>query len=84
MRVDELIPSMQIKWSCVGDDPEWTGTKLSWYLTKENDSTKVLFSHTEWRSTEGVYRMCNTTWGQLMQNLKEYAESGNANPYFKK
>ena len=83
MRIEELIPSVEVRWSCVGDDPEWTGTKLSWILSNENNSTKVSFSHTDWRSIDGVYRMCNTTWGQLMQNLKEYVEIRKVNPYFK-
>lgn len=83
MRVDEIDPGRRIVWSCFGDHEEWKGTKLVWTLTKENEAVRLNFVHQGWRSVDGVYPVCNTTWGHLMVLLKQYAEGRNPVPYFK-
>lgn len=83
MRIDKLSPYETINWTCLGDPAEWKDTKLVWELKQKNNNQTILtFSHTGWPSTEGEYKMCNTTWGHLMMLLKDYVEKGMINPFF--
>ncbi len=83
MRIDELIPDRLIRWTCLGDVEEWTGTSLVFELSEyEGGGTVVRFSHTGWRSVTGFFRQCNTTWGALMYRLRDYCEGKNPGALF--
>jgi uncharacterized protein YndB with AHSA1/START domain len=82
MRIDRLEPDKLIKWTCEGDWEEWIGTKLQFDLELGDGGTLVRFSHSGWRSTEGVFAKCNTTWGALMVRLKDYCEGKTPGPFF--
>ncbi|MEN8264105.1 MAG: SRPBCC domain-containing protein [Nitrospirota bacterium] len=83
MRIDELVPGKKVSWTCLGDPEEWKGTKLVFSLElTDNRGTNLNFIHSGWRSVEGDYPLCNTTWGHLMYILKEYAEGGSPGPMF--
>jgi uncharacterized protein YndB with AHSA1/START domain len=74
MRLDELTPGRRVAWSCHGDHPEWTGTRLTWDLAPADGATAVRFTHAGWREASRYMASCNTTWGELMHRLKAYAE----------
>lgn len=83
MRIDELIPEKRVKWSCEGDVDEWIGTEIQFDLeSDEGAGSKMRFQHKNWRSMEGIYAQCNTTWGNLMFRLKAFAEGKNPGPLF--
>ena len=82
MRLSELEPNARVVWDCLGDDPEWKGTRLTWKLSTEKGRTVVRFSHANWRSESDTFMMCNTTWGALLYRLKEYAEGASPGPLF--
>lgn len=75
MRIDSLDRPNKVRWTCVGDREEWIGTELDWDLEPDGEGgTRLRFRHRGWRSTEGEYPTCNTTWGHLMYVLRDYAE----------
>ena len=37
-----------------------------------------------WRSTEGYFAVCNSTWGELMYRLKDYVEGKRPGPRWTK
>jgi uncharacterized protein YndB with AHSA1/START domain len=81
MRIEELIPGKRVAWICLGDNEEWQGTRLALDLTPTADGgTNLRFGHREWRSVDGGYATCNTTWGHLMHYLKAYAEGNASTP----
>ncbi len=83
MRIEELTPNRQLKWSCDSGPDEWIGTKLRFDLQSHPDGdTVVRFAHAGWRSTEGAFPLCNTTWGALMVRLKGYCEGKSPGPFF--
>jgi uncharacterized protein YndB with AHSA1/START domain len=83
MRIDELVPGKRVVWTCLGEDEEWKGTRLTFDLhPAEEGGTDLRFTHAEWRSLDGYYAVCNTTWGELMYRLKEYLEGGSPGPLF--
>ncbi len=74
MRIAGLQPGRRVVWSCLGGTPEWTGTRLTWDLTPKDGGTDLRVMHGAWRSTEGAFARCNSTWGELRYRLKAYAE----------
>lgn len=83
MRIDELVQDRLVRWTCVGDVEEWTGTSLLFELAEdESGGTVVTFSHTGWKSATRFYRQCNTTWGALMYRLRDYCEGKNTGALF--
>ena len=83
MLIEELAPPRRVVWRCTGGHHEWEGTRLIWEVKPATvDKTKVRFTHAGWRSREGWYATCNTTWGALMQHLKMYVEGHCREPFF--
>jgi uncharacterized protein YndB with AHSA1/START domain len=81
MKIEELLPQ-KIVWSCVGGPDEWVGTRLTWHLSPRNGATRITFRHGNWKSTDGDYGRCNSTWGALMYRLKDYVEGNPRGPHF--
>ena len=83
LRIDELAPGKKVAWTCLGDHPEWERTRLTFALEESaSKGTTLVFRHDGWRSTEGWFGLCNTTWGALMYRLKEFVEEGSPVPFF--
>ena len=83
MSIEKLDAGKHVVWKCHGDHPEWGGTILTWDLTRQDDGTIVRFTHGNWRSISDFCVMCNSTWGELMYRLKDYAEGKNPGPHWR-
>ena len=83
MNIEKLEPGKQVVWSCHGDHPEWSGTRLSWQLTPQDGGTTLRFTQSEWESITDFCASCNSTWGELMYRLKDYVEGRNPGPHWK-
>jgi uncharacterized protein YndB with AHSA1/START domain len=83
MRIEELEPE-HLKWTCIEGPEEWKGTELTFDLDPDPDGTGIIFTHAKWQSIEGMFAMCNTTWGELMHRLRDAAEGKKPGPHFKK
>ena len=83
MRIDELAPGELVSWKCVGGPKEWKGTRLRWEIAKSKNGSVLEFTHSKWKSVDEYFRMCNSTWGELMYRFKAYVEKGLAEPLFK-
>src|SRR5262249_55488336 len=82
MKIEQLDSEKRLVWSCYGDDPDWTGTTLTWELTVEGKNTILRFTHGNWKSMSDYCIICNTTWGELMYRLKDYVEGKNPGPHW--
>lgn len=82
MHIDKLVPNKLVQWTCQGDVDEWKDTQITFEIKKQNDQSVLSFRHEKWKSTDGYYVDCNTTWGHLMILLKQYAEGKEIKPYF--
>jgi hypothetical protein len=80
MRIDRLSPGTQIVMSCTGGQPEWRGTTLSWSIASVGKQSLVRFTHGGWRELTDYCASCNSMCGRLLYRLKDYVESGKANP----
>lgn len=73
-RVVELVPEQKVVWmvteselSYVEDRHEWTGTKITFEVTRQGDKTELRFSHLGLIPGVECYEACSTTWGQLVK-----------------
>jgi uncharacterized protein YndB with AHSA1/START domain len=85
MRVDELVPGKRIRWTCLGDFPNWQQTAVTWDLRRDGvGPTTVVFRHGKWSPdlAEDYNAHSNYTWATILTALKAYAESKHPAPVF--
>jgi len=83
MKIEKLEPGKQVVWSCHGEQPEWIGTILTWDIRREGNITMLRFTQGEWKSMSEMYAMCNSSWGELVHRLRDYAEDKNPGPHWR-
>jgi len=83
MKIERLDPGKQVVWSCHGDHPEWNGTTLTWSIAREDGATMLRFTHGGWTSASEFFALCNSSWGELMYRLRDYAEGKNPGPHWR-
>ena len=70
-----------VVWRTETFPPHWVGTTVRWDVEPRDDGATVSFRHAGFDDDEEAGRV-SYTWGQIMVQLKEYAESGKASPVF--
>jgi hypothetical protein len=70
----ELVPDEKVVWlvteanlSFVDKTDEWTGTKISFDISRELDKTKIVFTHIGLVPEFECYDSCAPAWTQYMQ-----------------
>jgi uncharacterized protein YndB with AHSA1/START domain len=85
-RVEEEVPGERVLWRGVagpGMPEEWIGTTIDVHLSQAgNGRTRLQFGHRGWRSSDGFYCVCNTTWGELLYRLRDWCEGRPRGPLF--
>lgn len=84
--VDTLAPPLHVQWTGIAGPnmtDEWIGTTIDVQLIPEGAKTRVRFAHRDWRSSDGAFRACNTTWGELMYRLRDACEGRRPGPLFR-
>lgn len=83
MRVDRIDPD-RVGWTCLGDFPFWTDTRVSWSLSPEPEGggTQVLFMHEGFPAEQPDWQLGTVahTWSTVLDHLKEHAETGVTKP----
>src|SRR5262249_7003125 len=85
-QVEEEIPGERVVWRGV-EGPRVAaasvGTTIDVRLSRSDDlRTRLQFAHRGWRTAEGFYCVCNTTWGELMYRLRDWCEGRSRGPLF--
>lgn len=83
MKIEQLEPGRKVVWSCHGDQPNWTGTRLTWEIAPEGKGASLRFAQTGLKALDDFWASCNSTWGELMFRLKDYLEGRNPGPLWK-
>lgn len=82
MKTIKESPNEYAEWKCLGDWPEWEGTRLIFDISERDDGKVVLnFTHADWETDEGELPRCTTDWGHLMYYLKDYVEGHGDTPF---
>ena len=81
MVVKELKPNKLVQWNCVDGMEDWKGTELSFILDSNEGKTRVRFAHANWKNDGDFFAACSFTWGQYMESLRQYCETGKGKPF---
>jgi uncharacterized protein YndB with AHSA1/START domain len=79
MRVVAAEPGGLLRWECLDQPSDWTGTVLEWRLTPEGDRTRVGFTQTNWKAgVDGAKYAAR--WEHFLGSLRAYLETGRGTP----
>jgi len=74
-KLTELIPGKKVVWlvtdsniNFVEDKNEWTGTKITFEITKKGDKTEVCFTHVGLAPGIECYDNCSNAWGSYISS----------------
>jgi len=74
-KVTELIPGKKVVWlvtdsklNFIKDKQEWTGTKISFDITKKGDKTAVRFTHVGLVPDIECYGDCSNAWSSYIKS----------------
>ncbi len=71
----------EIVWRCLEGPGDSVGTEASFKMSAtDKGRTLVEFAHRGWPHTGGNFRKCNTQWAILLHHLRQYLETGKADP----
>jgi uncharacterized protein YndB with AHSA1/START domain len=83
LKPTQAQPPAYLEWECVGDHPEWTGTRLTWELREASPTETVLrFTHSNWKAVTDYMAQCGWLWVKVLDRLKAAARSGDPYPFF--
>ena len=88
IKIIELIPNKKVVWYVLDnyfnftqDKTEWTGTKISFEISKQNDKTEVLFTHIGLVPLYECYDVCSDGWGTYINgSLRSLITTGKGQP----
>lgn len=82
-KFSQFKPQTHVHWTCLEGPGAAAGTSVTYILNDEGNSRTLLeFDHDGWPEGHEALATCNTLWGVLMGRLKDFAETGKANPAF--
>jgi uncharacterized protein YndB with AHSA1/START domain len=77
----EQSDERSVVWRTETFPPHWVGTTVRWDVDPREGGATVTFRHAGFTDDEEAGGSAYT-WGQIMVRLKQYVESGNADPVF--
>ena len=73
--------SEEFKMHVVDGDDEWIDTDIEFKILDKSDKSYLVFKHMNWKSESENYAKCNHYWGNYLESLKSYCETGEGKPY---
>jgi hypothetical protein len=79
--VESTKSGNEIIWRCLEGPGDSVGTEASFKMSAaDKGRTLIEFVHRGWPHTGGNFRKCNTQWAILLHHLRQYLETGRADP----
>ena len=88
MKLIEVIPDKEVVWLVMDnyfnftkDKSEWTGTKISFEISKRDNKTQLRFTHEGLVPEYECFNMCSDAWGSYINgSLRSLIETGKGRP----
>jgi hypothetical protein len=88
MKIIDLIPNKKVVWFVVNnyfnftkDKSEWTGTKIIFEISKQDDKTQIFFTHQGLAPEYECYDICQNAWNNYLHNsLRNLITTGKGQP----
>ncbi|MDD5320550.1 MAG: hypothetical protein PHD43_08075 [Methylococcales bacterium] len=88
MKIIEFIPNEKVVWLVLDnyfkftkDKNEWTGTKISFEISKKDKKTQIRFTHMGLVPEYECFDICSNAWGQyIQQSLLRLITTGKGQP----
>ncbi|MBI1769590.1 MAG: SRPBCC domain-containing protein [Bacteroidetes bacterium] len=88
IKIIEFIPNKKVVWLVMDnyfkftkDTSEWTGTKISFEISKKDNKTQILFTHLGLVPEYECYSICSDAWGNYINNsLRSLITTGKGQP----
>ena len=81
MRVTAFERNSLIEWTVVESVPEWMDTKIRFQLDRNEDRTRMRFSHTGYKIQDDFFAQCNYSWAKYLRSIRMLVEHGKGDPY---
>ena len=90
-KIVEVVPGEKVIWlitDCYlpwnGDKTEWTGTKISFEISKKREQTQIRFSHLGLVPELECFKSCSNAWtGYIQNSLQRLINTGKGKPTVK-
>ena len=87
-RITEMIPGKKVVWlvldgylNFVADKTEWTGTRITFEISKKGDKTEVRFTHVGLVPEVECFDACSGAWGFYINgSLRNLIATGKGEP----
>ncbi|HEV8285575.1 MAG TPA: SRPBCC domain-containing protein [Chitinophagaceae bacterium] len=88
MKIIEFIPNKKVVWLVLDnyfkftkDESEWTGTKMIFEISKQDNKTQLRFTHLGLVPQYECFEICRDAWSNYMQNsLRSLISTGKGQP----
>ncbi len=78
--LNKLDTDREVQWRVTTGPEEWIGTNVTFTLTRDDDTTIVIFGHRNWRDAGDFMAHCSMKWATFLLSLRQYAETGKGQP----
>jgi uncharacterized protein YndB with AHSA1/START domain len=76
MKVSDIIPNESVTWECIDSPHGWVGHTLTFKLDRNDNKTRIRFTHDGWKDADDFYASCTFTWGRYMESLRQLCQTG--------
>ena len=81
MEVTAQKPNSEVAWTCREGTADWVGTVMHFGLDRNDEMTRIRFSHINWQDNTDFYAQCSYSWGRYLHSLKCYIETSKGYPF---